>query len=224
MAILKHSASTDEHPQHEFCPPGEESWCKWQVDRTLGTSTYRHTHPLHAAVADVVKPLFERLSETTLLEGTKDCLTQNPNESLHHLIWDKCPKSSFSGLRCVEIAVQLGVLEFNCGRRSYLNVLQEMNIEPGHHAEAFSKQDNHRLYFASVKSSSAAKTSRAKRRATKRSSEDRLENTDGPMYESGAFIPNSTDTPSPPKKARAAPCCRKCGKLMKGHRRGQPRP
>ena len=29
-AIFHHSASTDKDPQHQFCPVGEESWCKYQ--------------------------------------------------------------------------------------------------------------------------------------------------------------------------------------------------
>ncbi|EFN77635.1 hypothetical protein EAI_00059, partial [Harpegnathos saltator] len=29
-ATLFHKLSTDEKPQHEKCPPGEDSWCTWQ--------------------------------------------------------------------------------------------------------------------------------------------------------------------------------------------------
>ena len=32
-AILEHRCSMDENPNHNFCPEGEESWCKFQRDR-----------------------------------------------------------------------------------------------------------------------------------------------------------------------------------------------
>lgn len=40
IAILHHSAeSKDPAKQHQFCPPGESSWCKWQQDLASGTKT-----------------------------------------------------------------------------------------------------------------------------------------------------------------------------------------
>ena len=37
-AMLYHSASSDENPQHAFCPGGEDSWCGWQRDQAKGTT------------------------------------------------------------------------------------------------------------------------------------------------------------------------------------------
>ena len=43
IAILHHSVqSKDLKKQHRFCPPGPDSWCKWQQDQALGTSTTDH--------------------------------------------------------------------------------------------------------------------------------------------------------------------------------------
>ena len=40
IAILHHSVQAkDAAKQHRFCPPGENSWCKWQQDLATGTST-----------------------------------------------------------------------------------------------------------------------------------------------------------------------------------------
>ena len=112
----------------------------------------------------VVTPLFERLSDKTLLATTKDCLTQNSNESLHHLIWDKCPKTGFTGLGCVQIATCFAVLEFNFGRSSYNEIISTMGIDPGFYArDAFAKRDRQRLYFANVKSSPSYKEKRVRR-------------------------------------------------------------
>ena len=42
IAILNHSVKAkDSAKQHQFCPPGENSWCKWQQDQATGTSTYK---------------------------------------------------------------------------------------------------------------------------------------------------------------------------------------
>ena len=45
-ATFQHKISTDAHPQHEFCPPGPTSWCKYRVPEAAGTlkisTTPRH--------------------------------------------------------------------------------------------------------------------------------------------------------------------------------------
>lgn len=40
-AILKHYSSTEEKPQHDDCPVGKESWCRYQSDIVTGEQTYR---------------------------------------------------------------------------------------------------------------------------------------------------------------------------------------
>ena len=67
MAIGHHTQSTDENPDHDLCPPGEHSWCGYQRDLARGTSDYEHTHPLPAAAADAIYPVFEALSDKDLL-------------------------------------------------------------------------------------------------------------------------------------------------------------
>lgn len=61
-AILYRSASSDEDPQHNYCPKGENSWCGWQRDVAKGVQTYKHKSPLAPAVVEVIKPVFEALS------------------------------------------------------------------------------------------------------------------------------------------------------------------
>ena len=223
-AILYHSASTNERPQHDNCPQGEDSWCGWQRDVAKGTTTYKHTHPLPQSIVDVLQPIFQRLSNPVLLEGSKDCFTQNPNESLHHLVWDKCPKSSFAGAATVEIAACLGMLEFNGGHHCYAELLTTMGIEPGYYAQtAFTKRDKERLYHASRKSCSKTKRRRTVLKSQKKASADKQQQSEGPLYEAGAFLPTDISAqPSKPRKSRATPHCKKCGKPMKGHRKGQP--
>ena len=41
MIILFHFSSTEEDPQHRYCPEGETSWSNFQVDKSNGGHTYR---------------------------------------------------------------------------------------------------------------------------------------------------------------------------------------
>ena len=68
MAIWHHTRSSDENPDHHFCPDGENSWCGFQRDLEKGTTDYRHTHPLPSAVANAVHSTFEALSDQNLLQ------------------------------------------------------------------------------------------------------------------------------------------------------------
>ena len=44
--------SSDDHPDHELCPPGENLWCGFQRD--LAKETTEYTHPLPSAVASPI--------------------------------------------------------------------------------------------------------------------------------------------------------------------------
>jgi len=79
-----HKSSTDNNPQQQNCPLGEENWCKWRkAEHTL--VNFRHNNPpLLDKVLEIIKPIYEDLSSNELLER---CLeTQNNNESLNSLI------------------------------------------------------------------------------------------------------------------------------------------
>lgn len=59
-----------------------------------------------------IKPVFEKLSSDDLLEKCAHGGTQNANESLHNMIWARCPKTVFVGRTRLEIAVCDAVLEY----------------------------------------------------------------------------------------------------------------
>lgn len=46
QATLLHSNSTDETPRHHLCPPGEDSWCQWQVARAKGEECHHKKNPI----------------------------------------------------------------------------------------------------------------------------------------------------------------------------------
>ena len=71
-----------------------------------------------------IKPVFERLSDDALLQKCAHGGTQNANESLHNMIWMRCPKTVFVGRTRLEIAVFDAVSVFNEGERGRLRMFE----------------------------------------------------------------------------------------------------
>lgn len=59
-------------------------------------------------------PVYQRLASTELLERCTKGKTQNANESIHSVIWKKCPKATFVSKKKID-AVISAVSEFNMG-------------------------------------------------------------------------------------------------------------
>lgn len=156
MAILFHYASTRDEPQHHFCPVGETSWCKWQADKASGTNNYRPLkNPLSSALAEVLKPVFEKLSSLQLFARSEKCLTQNQNESLHHVIWSYLPKGEYHSPSETELGTALAVGHFNDGMYSFNSKLfQETNLKIGNANKLLWRTiDQHRMRHAAYEHS-----------------------------------------------------------------------
>lgn len=70
---------------------------------------------LNGTVVKYITPVYERLTSLELLNRCKKGLTQNSNEAVHSIIWNKCPKHIFVSKAKVDIAVAHAVAEFNMG-------------------------------------------------------------------------------------------------------------
>lgn len=102
-AILYHKISTDENPQHEKCPAGEDSWCSWQRARANNTlEEYSHKPALPIEVFEAVKKIYEDLSAEDLLSRCLGAYTQNSNESFNSVVWTIAPKTISSGKRILD--------------------------------------------------------------------------------------------------------------------------
>ncbi|GFS78911.1 uncharacterized protein TNCV_4341751 [Trichonephila clavipes] len=66
-AIFLHKLSTDEYPQHVFCPNGEDSWCGFKKAEASGKS-YKHKNSLPVPVVEAMRPIFRDLSHPDLLK------------------------------------------------------------------------------------------------------------------------------------------------------------
>ena len=158
IAGLHHIASTDTKPQHSKCPKGANSWCGWQRDKANKTKKFKNTHNIDQAVVDEIKPIYVQLSDKALLSRCLDSFTQNPNESLNHLIWARCPKKVYTGKKVVELCAVSAVTHFNDGSASIAAVLGRLVICPGCYTNnGIVASNRKRLYLANKKSSEKVK-------------------------------------------------------------------
>ena len=90
-AILYHlSANHHNEGRHKFCPRTAASWCKYQADKLTGKVTYKDKNNI--AIKQQLMPIFKSLSSDDLLSKCLHGLTQNANEALNKIIWQKFPK------------------------------------------------------------------------------------------------------------------------------------
>ncbi|GFU90967.1 uncharacterized protein TNCV_4922981 [Trichonephila clavipes] len=98
-ATLHPSVSTDQKPQHSKCPISADSWCFYQSIKAKGQKTGLHRQhdgtPINERFLPHILSIYQRLASNELLERCINCGTQNANESLHNMIWLKCPKEIF---------------------------------------------------------------------------------------------------------------------------------
>ena len=190
FAILFHLSSSNDHPKHTHCPPGAKSWCFWQ--RALAQGETPESHKEHETLpADIGKklaPIFQRLSQESLLKRCARNKTQNPNESLHNIIWKYCPKATFAGRTTMETAVSCAVCQFSKGATSRSTICKVLGIEPGLFLEkASNEKDAKRLKKSLKASTEVAKNRRKQLKYNKATQEQKKKRTEGIMYAAGSF-------------------------------------
>ena len=69
MATLYHRMSTDECPQHQFCPEGADSWCRYQMETSQGVvdRTYKHKVVIKPEYGEQLLPIYKRLPTPGML-------------------------------------------------------------------------------------------------------------------------------------------------------------
>ncbi|GFT19847.1 uncharacterized protein TNCV_4992981 [Trichonephila clavipes] len=123
-------------PQHSKCPAGENSWCFYQSAIANGEKPNNHKlnvgTPINEKFLPKILPIYQRLASNELLERCKRCGTQNANESLHSMIWAKCPKEIFVNKRLVKRAVTEVVCEYNKGTvRTIVETQKALGVATG---------------------------------------------------------------------------------------------
>ena len=142
------------------------------------------------AITEVLKPIFsyKDLGNDDLLKKCLHGKTQNPNESLHNMIWKRCPKRVHVNLLTLEIAVASSVLSFNDGQQGLIEVFKKLFIAVGDHClQGMQKTDQLRVKHMNIKSSERGKMRRKKLRDKRKGFEDKEKEKRGESYCSGAF-------------------------------------
>lgn len=176
-ATLYHRMSTDAEPMHDYCPKTNDTWCKYNKAKLNG-ETYKHLHPLPKAVCEVMKPIYQDLTNKDLLSRCLHGRTQNPNESFNATIWQRLPKTVFVGLDALRLGVADAVISFNEGAVGKANVLKRLQINPGKFTVLGLKRiDAERIRKADKEINEENKKRRVQRRKMKRKLEDKEEET-----------------------------------------------
>ncbi|GFS65668.1 uncharacterized protein TNCV_1925061 [Trichonephila clavipes] len=133
---LLHRISTDAKPQHSKCPAGENSWCFYQSAIANGEKPNNYKLnvgiPINEKFLPKILPIYQRFASNELLERCIRCGTQNANESLHSMIWAKCPKEILVNKRRVKREVTEAVCEYNKGTvRTIVETQKALGVATG---------------------------------------------------------------------------------------------
>ena len=187
-AVLYHSIKLDnQEERHKFCP--KDSWCQYQNSKAQGNTTFENKpHHLDAVFLGFLSPLFERLSAPALLARCLPGFSQNVNESINALVWNRCPKSRNKGLHSIETAAGSAILQFNLGATSRHAVMQNLGMSCGKFTlEGSHRKDKKRVKTADNRQRSKFKMARQKIREAKLKEQERLKRVEGVTYEAGGF-------------------------------------
>ena len=192
-ASLFHVASSTKHDYHNaYCPSGPDSWCAAQRDKALNTNKYKPGAGLPIEVIAAVKPIYNDLGKTELLEKCLHGYTQNQNESFHSMIWTRVPKMTHASLKTFEFAILDAVATFNVGRKStldvYIYIYKIMNIDPGKYTESGCQMLNRqRISKGNLQCDADVKQRRKIKRAIHKGKLDKHEEEEPKSYDPGGF-------------------------------------
>ncbi|KYN11085.1 hypothetical protein ALC57_16744, partial [Trachymyrmex cornetzi] len=171
-ATFYHYSSTNENPQHDLCPVGQDSWCDWQRAAATGKlESYEYVHSYDAfssEVLEAIRPVYNDLSAEALLQRCVDGFNQNNNKSYNQLFWKITPKTVPSGSTIVNIAAMIAASVFNEGSSIHLTMLYSIGSKLGHNAHEYCRQmDENRITIAEHRGQLATREARILRRQQK---------------------------------------------------------
>lgn len=146
--------------EHEMCG----TWC------TKDEKANKHSLPSY--IMDEIKPVFRSLAAPDLL---KKCLhggTQNTNESLHNIIWTKCPKEVYVGRKRLEIGLNEAVVQYNDGETGKVEVYNQLYLGTGYYTfRGMIRRDRRRVLSSLAASSHKTKQKRKDKSLQKKADE-----------------------------------------------------
>ena len=131
LASLFHVMSSEGNDFHSYCPVGADSWCQHQRDIVNKTNLYKPGAGITPDVIKEIKPIYAGLTKDDDLAKCLHGITQNANESLNALFWQRVPKNIYCGIDKLQLAVYDPVAVFNYGRQASFYIYKLLNITPG---------------------------------------------------------------------------------------------
>ena len=189
LASLFHNSSIEDERRHRFCPRSKDSWCSWQKEKAEGMQpTFKPKLGIPQSICDLALPIYKDLTDDSILQRCLHGRTQNANEALHGLIWQRCPKSIYCGRKTLEVGVASAVCTINDGLVSMKYVLERMNLKPGAQLEqGFVKSSSKRARQSTRRSSEKAKRRRKELRASRKGWADAEKESESGTYRAGSF-------------------------------------
>ena len=115
-------------------------------------------------VCEAIYPVFETLTQDSLLERCLHGGSQNTNECLHNLIWERCPKTTYVGRKRLCLAVADATIVYNEGESGRLDIFTELGMEAGVWAtQCFILLDKKRLAAAQIQAHDVMRFARQRR-------------------------------------------------------------
>ena len=188
-AVFHHSISDDEQHDHQFCPTGSDSWCKFNHALTDNVELPKHTPKLPKDLCPFIKPVFTAFSKRELLEKCVLGASQNQNESFNNIVWSWCPKTGFCSVVSVDIAVNLAAITLNHGLEGLSPLFEQVIGSPpsAFTANYITSSDDKRSMKAGQKAEFTSQRQRKSLRSVELAEEERLIAGEGITYESGGF-------------------------------------
>ena len=137
----------------------------------------------------IIQPIFEKLGSERFLQGCKNVVTSNGNESFHHVLWGWAPKEQYNSSEEIQQAMYTSICLYNSGFFwTYKNLLHELDLlYCPDTLNIFLKIDQQCIADSDYKISDVAQDRRGKKRRTKNKLADAFVRDEGIKYSSGAF-------------------------------------
>ncbi|GFV78445.1 uncharacterized protein TNCV_1302971 [Trichonephila clavipes] len=169
IAALFHCSSSVEKPMHGQCPIGKDSWCYYQRALSCGKKPNEKYKGLSNEVLNMIKPTYLELCTKELLTKYLHGKTQNSNECLNGVIWQKVPKEVFVCLKILKSGALDAVIQFNDGYKGCVEIFKKLNITPGYFTlKSYKHLDINRINDAERHSTPNVKQRRKILRATRK--------------------------------------------------------
>ncbi|GFT99851.1 uncharacterized protein TNCV_749081 [Trichonephila clavipes] len=179
MSALFHCSSSVEKPMHGQCPIGKKSWCYYQRALSCGKKPNEKYKGLSNEVLNMIKPTYLELCTKELLTKCLHCKTQNSNECLNGVVWQRVPKEVFVCLKTLKSGALDAVIQFNDGYKGCVEIFKKLNITPGYFTlKAYKHLDINRINVAERHSTPNVKQRRKILTATRKKNQCFRECTD----------------------------------------------